>query len=48
MGMNDKQFNSYVRFLLDAILDIQKETDNEIKEAKLSKIIDNLQKTLED
>lgn len=48
MGMTDKQFNSYVRFLLDAILEIKKENNAETKEEKLNKIIDNLQKTLED
>ena len=48
MGMTDKQFNGFVRFLLDALKDADSEQDTEKKEEKLQKIIDNLQQTLED
>lgn len=48
MGMTDKQFQSWVRFLLGGLKDALQETDPEKKEAKLAEIMDNLQKTLED
>lgn len=48
MGMTDKQFNGFVRFLLDALQDAMEEKESEKKEEKLKKIVDNLQKTLED
>lgn len=48
MGMTDKQFSSFIRFLLDALKEAQEEKETEKKEEKIAKIIDNLQKTLED
>ena len=48
MGMTDKQFNGFVRFLLDALKEAKEEKEDEKKDEKISKIIDNLQKTLED
>lgn len=48
MGMTDKQFNGFVRFLLDALEEAQKEKEPEKKEKKLEKVIKNLQQTLED
>lgn len=48
MGMTDKQFNGFVRFLLDALKEVQEESEGKKKEEKLEKVIDNLQKTLED
>ena len=48
MGMTDKQFNGFVRFILDDLKEIQEEKDETKREEKISKIIDNLQKTLED
>ena len=48
MGMTDKQFNSFVRFVLDAIKDAASEKDEEKRKEKIEKILDNLQKTLED
>ncbi len=48
MGMTDKQFNSFVRFLLDALKETKEESNADKREEKLDKIIDNLQKTLED
>lgn len=44
MGMTDKQFNGYLRLVLDFLLDIQKEVkDNE----KLNKLIAHIQDTIE-
>lgn len=48
MGMTDKQFDGFVRFLLDALKDAMEEKENDKKNEKLTKIADNLQKTLED
>lgn len=48
MGMTDKQFNGFIRFLLEAILEVlEKMSEGEAKD-KLQKIAENLQKTLED
>lgn len=48
MGMTDKQFSGFVRFLLDALKDAREEKESDKQGEKLDKIIDNLQKTLED
>lgn len=48
MGMTDKQFQSWVRFLLGDLKDMDREADPEKKAAKLAEIMENLQKTLED
>ena len=48
MGMTDKHFNGFVRFLLAALKEAKEEKEDEKKDEKISKIIDNLQKTLED
>ncbi len=48
MGMTDKQFNGFVKFLLDALKDAIEEKESEKKDEKLKKIAENLQKTLED
>ena len=48
MGMTDKQFNGFVRFLLDALKDAMEEKENDKKNEKLTKIADNMQKTLEE
>lgn len=48
MGMTDKQFQSWVRFLLGALRDMDQESDPEKKALKLAEIMENLQKTLED
>ncbi len=48
MGQTDSQFKAFIRFILDDIKELQTETDEEKKAAKVEKIIDNLQKTLED
>lgn len=48
MGQTDSQFKAFIRFILDDIKELQTETDEAKKAAKVEKIIDNLQKTLED
>jgi len=48
MAMTEKQFQSWVRFLLGDLRDMDSESDPEKKAAKLAEIMDNLQKTLED
>lgn len=48
MGQTDSQFKAFIRFILDDIKELQTETDEGKKAAKIEKIIDNLQKTLED
>lgn len=44
MGQTDIQFKAFVRVTLETLKEIYEETHNE----KLKKLIDNLQKTLED
>lgn len=48
MGMTDKQFNGFVRFVLDDLKEIREEKEDGKKEQKLDKVIENLQKILED
>jgi truncated hemoglobin YjbI len=48
MGMTDKQFQSWVRFMLEALLEVNAEQDPEKRDAKMAKILDNLQRILED
>ena len=48
MGMTDKQFNGFVRFFFDELTDAIEEKESEKKDEKLAKIVENLQKTLED
>lgn len=48
MGMTDKQFNGFVRFVLDDLKEIKEEKEEKKKEERLNKVIENLQKTLED
>jgi hypothetical protein len=48
MGMTDNQFSAFIRFILDDLLEVRDETDEKKRKAKLDKVIDNLQKTLED
>ncbi len=42
------QFKALIRFMLDALKDIECEPDKEKQTAKLQRVIGNLQKTLED
>lgn len=48
MGMTDKQFNGFIRLLLDALISAENETNEEKRREKIQRIINNLQKTLED
>lgn len=48
MGMTDKQFNDFVRFVLDDIKEVLEGMPESKEKEKLEKVADNLQKTLED
>lgn len=48
MGMTDKQFNGFIRFLIDDLKEVQEEKDEDKKKKKIERILDNLQNTLED
>ena len=48
MGMTDKQFNDFVRFVLDDIKEVLEGMQESKEKEKLEKVADNLQKTLED
>lgn len=48
MGQTDSQFKAFIRFVLDALREINTEPDEERRKAKMEKVLDNLQKTLED
>lgn len=48
MGMTDKQFNAFIRFLIDDLKEVQEEQDEKRKAEKIQKVLDNLQSILED
>lgn len=48
MGMTNKQFNGFIRFVLDALNEIFESMTDSPQKIKLKKVIDNLQETLED
>ena len=48
MGQTDSQFKAFLRFVVDALRDAANEQDEQTKRDKLAKILDNLQKSLED
>lgn len=48
MEQNDRLFKAFIRFVIDALKDVDKEQDKEKRNEKMKKIIENLQKTLED
>lgn len=48
MGMTDKQFNGFIRFLIDGLQEAKDEKDTKKKDDRIQKILDNLQSTLED
>lgn len=48
MGMTDKQFNGFVRFVLDAIQEVLNMMQDGPDKEKLQKVANNLQQTLED
>lgn len=48
MGMTDKQFNGFIRLVLDDITEILEKMPESAEKDKLQKLADNLQKMLED
>lgn len=48
MEMTDKQFNGFIRFLIDDLKEAKEEKDAEKKDRRIQKILENLQSTLED
>ncbi len=48
MGMTDKQFNGFIRFILDDIEEVIEMLADGKEKEKLQKVADNLQQTLED
>lgn len=48
MGMTDKQFNGFIRFLIDDLKEAKDEKDTEKKDKRIQKILENLQSILED
>lgn len=48
MGQTDSQFKAFLRFVLDALKDAETEQDEKKRTEKMKKILDNLQKSLED
>ena len=48
MGMTNKQFNGFIRFILDALTEIYDDLEGSAQKEKLGKVISNLQDTLED
>nr|WP_325230206.1 hypothetical protein [uncultured Oscillibacter sp.] len=48
MGMTDSQFKAFICFVLDSLQEVKKEKDPAAHEERLNKVIDNLQKALED
>lgn len=47
-GMTDKQFNGFLRMLLDRLEELKNEDNEEERLERLKKLIEDLQKTLED
>lgn len=48
MGMTDKQFNGFLRMLIERLKDASSEKSELKKSEKIEDIISDLQKTLED
>lgn len=48
MGMTDSQFKAFIRLVLDDLMEIQAEKDPEKRDKKTKKVIEILQKALED
>ncbi len=48
MGQTDILFKAFIRFVLDALREIAAEKDETKRDEKMAKVLDNLQKTLED
>lgn len=48
MGMTDKQFNLFLRFLQNALEEIKIESDSDAKNKKIIKLMEDIQKSIED
>lgn len=48
MGQTDSHFKAFIRFVIDALKEVAVEKDENKRAEKMAKIIENLQKTLED
>lgn len=48
VGMTDKQFNGFIRLLIDNLEHVRDEKDEQKKAERLKRVIENLQNTLED
>ncbi len=48
MGQTDSQFKAFIRFVIDALKEVYNEKDEKKRNEKMEKILENLQKTLED
>lgn len=48
MGMTDKQFNGFLRSLIENVKDAKEEVQETGKTDKLEKVLEILEKTLED
>lgn len=48
MDQTDSQFKAFLRFVLDALKDAESEQDVNKRTEKMNKILNNLQKSLED
>ncbi len=48
MGMTDKQFNGFIRLILDSLNEAKSEEDKQKIIERLERTIDILQQTLED
>ena len=46
MGMTDKQFNGFIRFILDDLTEVIANMPDGKEREKLQKVIDNLQQIL--
>ena len=47
MGMNDKQFDAYVRAVMKNLIEAKEEIEEKNNTDKLQDVIDDMQKTLE-
>ena len=48
MGQTDSQFKAFLRLLVDALNDVAEDPNDASKVEKLKRIIDNMQKSIED
>lgn len=48
MGMTDKQFNLFLRFLQNSLKEIQEETTVAEKDKRIEKLLEDIQKSIED